>query len=155
MLSLIPFHSTRQVERNCMRGNLQPHSHPNDFPSLLLKKVFIVTRLLLLYVLVFWQWDMWDIGSLTRDWTWYPPEMEGELTTGLPGKTLPSLIWNFIGSGSGLAGSREKCVAAGRGKIFHRIKGCVVTYTMFLLTTLNRAVLLLESNESKETFVDS
>ena len=39
-----------------------------------------------------------------------PPELEGELTIGLPGKILPSLIWNVIGSESGLAGSREKFV---------------------------------------------
>ena len=59
-----------------------------------------------------------------------PPELEGELTTGLPGKTLPSLIWNFIGSDSGLAGSREKCVAARKWKLFHRIKSCGVKLTL-------------------------
>ena len=38
------------------------------------------------YVLVFWPLHMWDLSSLTRDWT---PALEEEaLTTGLPGKAL-------------------------------------------------------------------
>ena len=37
-------------------------------------KVFIefVTILLQFYVLVFWPWSMWDLSSLTRDWTCTP-----------------------------------------------------------------------------------
>ena len=37
-------------------------------------KVFIkfVTMLLLLYVLVFWPWLMWNLSSLTKDWTCTP-----------------------------------------------------------------------------------
>ena len=31
-----------------------------------------VTVLLLSYILVFWPWGMWDLSSLTMDWTWTP-----------------------------------------------------------------------------------
>ena len=52
-------------------------------------KVFVefVTILLLLYVLGFWLWGMWDLNSLTTDGT-HIPALEGKvLTTGPPGKS--------------------------------------------------------------------
>ena len=45
------------------------------------------------YVLVFWPQDVWDLSSPTRDGT-YTLAMEG-LTAGLPGKPLSSLFFFY------------------------------------------------------------
>ena len=53
-------------------------------------KVFIsvVTLLFLFYVLIFWPLGMWDVSSLTRDWTTAPALEDKVLTTGSPRKSL-------------------------------------------------------------------
>ena len=60
-------------------------------------KVFIefATILLLFYILVFWPWGMWDLGSLTRDKP-VSSALEGKiLATEPPGKPL-LLCFRFI-----------------------------------------------------------
>ena len=53
-----------------------------------------VTILFLFYILVFWLQAMWNLSSLTRNWT-APPALEGEiLTTGPP--ISPNLPHQFI-----------------------------------------------------------
>ena len=58
-------------------------------------KIFIefVIISFLFYVLVFYSPGMWDLSSLTRDWT-RTLELEGKiLTPGLSGKSRDDLIW--------------------------------------------------------------
>ena len=63
-------------------------------------KVFteFVTILLLFYILVFWPQGMWDLSSLTRDWT---SCMKGEVLNRwifrqVPGEIVLFPSWNFI-----------------------------------------------------------
>ena len=57
-----------------------------------LKSLLNVTILLLFYVLVFLPWGMWDLSSLTRDWT-CTPSLEGEvLNHWTAGKSLHMYI---------------------------------------------------------------
>ena len=61
-------------------------------------KVFIefVAVLLLLYVLVFWPGDMWDLSSLPRDQT-HTPTLEGQVpSTGLLGKYGTTIFVGFL-----------------------------------------------------------
>ena len=51
-----------------------------------ISKIFVKSLLLLLYVLVFWPWGIWDPSPMTRDWTCTPCIKRQVLTTGLPGK---------------------------------------------------------------------
>ena len=68
-----------------------------SFSSFFMWTIFIVfvvfIELLPFYVLVFWLQDMWDLSSLTRDWTHTPLVLEGEvLTAGPPGKSLMPVL---------------------------------------------------------------
>ena len=61
-------------------------------------KVFIefVAVLLLLYVLVFWPGDMWDLSSPPRDQT-HTPTLEGQVpSTGLLGKYGTTIFVGFL-----------------------------------------------------------
>ena len=57
------------------------------------KSIFIEFLQYCFYALVCQSWGMWELNSLTRDWTCKPPALEGKvLTTGLPRKSLQEFI---------------------------------------------------------------
>ena len=74
------YYNTYDIKRDIQRANTEEYCFVNFFLFLLfclmwtIFKVFIefVTILLLFHVLVFWPRGMWDLSSLTRDWTCTP-----------------------------------------------------------------------------------
>ena len=131
-----------------MQGTLQPHSHPNDFLHSFKKKSFYCYTIV--YVLCFWQWDIWDISCLTRDWTGTP--RIGRWINHWTARQDPSFThsklyweWQWARWEQGeVCGSKKMKALSQNQKLWCE------AYTMFLLTTLNRAVLLLESNNQRK-----